>query len=533
LTETGKSMTGEEPGGFKSKPPAEFFHYFGKDRPLQLWLQEKRTRLARSVFPFFSSMGLVPDTISYVGISFLAGVILYFVRNPPVAVVFLAGHVLCDGLDGAYARDSGKASQSGAFTDLVCDQFGMVVVAIMAIFHHLVSPLLGSVYVALYLIVVVFGVIINVMGLGTRVTITSKYLLYIGYGIWAGWGVNLFSPIMSVFSLIMAAEVSVGYFRLKRGIRKKYDSEIRFTEGDPYSGKLNYALNVAVPVTVILTILVGANFIPIRSMLDTPRLRVPWEEGIRVLDENSGDRILGLAAKDKDLLILVHDRAGNKFIKRVAPETGEVGASFPVPEYVSPAFSSLPVDRNVLLLADGSTRLLMGIDLDASFEGRRMVTVLSLPMGYLHLTAMAAMEWKGQKVWLAANYLYTRKTYVIDPKKALKKGSILEGVAASYVNGAFPTGMTAYDHVVIELNSSPFRSMIYVASLKRMIEGKTLLDASRISFAPPVPDALGPVLHEDRLVMVSQDGRAYRLPVKDFLHSVRPAPGENKPADNP
>ncbi len=166
---------------------------------------------------------------------FSCRVVLYFVREPLVAVLFLAAHVFCDGVDGAYARHTGKASQSGAFTDLVCDQFGMVVVSLVAIFHHMVSPLIGAVYVTLYLIVVVFGVIINAMGLGTRITITSKYFLYIVYLIWAVWEVNFFDPFMSLLSVIMAIEVIVGYLRLKRGIKKKFDSQVRFADGDPYS----------------------------------------------------------------------------------------------------------------------------------------------------------------------------------------------------------------------------------------------------------------------------------------------------------
>jgi len=178
-----KNLPSESPTGFKSKPYSDSFHYFGKDRWIHSWLAEKRTKVGAAVFPPFVRLGLVPDTISYIGISLLAGVILYFVRDPVIAVGFLAGHIVCDGLDGAYARHTGKASQSGAFTDLVCDQFGMVVVSIAAIFHHLVSPLLGTVYIASYLIVVVFGVIINVMGLGTRITVTSKYFLYAVYGI--------------------------------------------------------------------------------------------------------------------------------------------------------------------------------------------------------------------------------------------------------------------------------------------------------------------------------------------------------------
>lgn len=523
---TVEHMNKETSGGLHPKPYADGFNYFGKDRWIHAWLAEKRTRVFSVVFPPFVRLGVVPDTISYLGITLLAGVVLYFVRNPPIAAVFLAGHVICDGIDGAYARHTGKASQAGAFTDLVCDQLGMVVVAILAMFHHMVSPLLGSIYVSLYLIVVVFGVIINVMGLGTRITITSKYFLYIGYLVWAAAGINVFSPLMSFFSAVMAIEVITGYLRLKHGIRKKFDYEVRYSAGDPYTGRLNHALNLSAPLVALLCILIGANLIPIRTMLDSPRLQVPWAQGPNVVPPDEKGDLLGVGVRGKDFLLLMREENGAKRVIRVTSDGTDTREFFEVPEYVVPVFSSLPVDGNVMLLVDGSTRLLMGIDLDASFARHHTVTVLTLPIGYLHVTAMATGCRKTKTLWFAGNYLYTRKTYLIDPHRALKKGSMLEGIVDSYTNGGFPAGMTVIGDTVIELNRSPLKSMIYVAPLARLVAGRNILDAGKISFSPPEPNALGPVQHEGDLVMLSPSGQVYRLPLNVFVKS--PTPGSHK-----
>jgi len=516
MSETVQNKEDSGTGTFKTKAPSEFLNYFGRDRGLHLWLQDKRTTVTSAIFPPFVRIGLVPDTISYIGISFLAGVVLYFVRRPMLAVIFLAGHVIFDGLDGAFARHTGKPSQSGAFTDLVCDQLGMVVVALAAIFHHMVSPVLGAVYIALYLIVVVFGVIINVMGLGTRITITSKYFLYSVYAIWAGWEVNLFPLLMSFFSVIMAVEVMVGYVRLKGGIRRKFDTEVRFARGDPYSGKLNYALNVAVPVAVLAAILIIANWIPLRAMVEQPKLRVSWSPGPSLIPENEVAEILGAGVRDKNILILSRDLDGNQEIRRLPVQPGDNQESFMVPAYISPAISTFPVDENVLLFADTTTRLLMGVDLDASFTAKTAVIVLTLPLEHLRVTAMAKGNWNGKKVWLVANYLYTRKTYVVDPQKAVKSGNLLGGVVASYTNGGFPWGMSVEDGMVIDFNRSPIQGLIYVACLKKMIAGANLLDVGKISFAPPEVDAIGPVVEGEDLVMLSRRGTVYRLPMKIF-----------------
>ncbi len=508
--------SGDKSKSIDSRSTTEFLHYFGKDRVIQFWLREKRTRLFAFLFPRFQRLGIVPDTLSYIGIAFLAGVVLYFVRNPLIASLFLLGHIICDGLDGAFARYSGLASQSGAFTDLVCDQLGMIVVGLMAIFHHMVSPLIGTVYIALYLIVVVFGVIINVMGLKTRITITSKYFLYGVYGLWAGWDINLFPWLLSFFSVVMVLEVTVGYIRLKRGLRKRFDSAIDFSHGSLLTGRSHRAVNIALPIFVLLAILIGANLIPIRAMLAHPTEKIPWEQGPLIISEDETVEVLGLSAHDRHLMVMVRQGDGGIEVRRFLDLQKASFEGFTIPDYVNPSFSSFPVSDNTFFVADASTRLLLGIDLVASLATRKAVIVLTLPLGYLRITAMTLIDWNNRKMWLVANYLYTRKTYVVDPEKALKKGYILGGVVAHYKNGSFPAGVTAAGDTIFELNKPPFNPLIYQVTLKKVIHGQNLLDASEIRFTPPCPDAMGPVECNGQLYMVSPVGQLYqaRLPTQ-------------------
>jgi len=171
----------------------------------------------------------------------------------------------------------------------------------------------------------------------------------------------------------------------------------------------------------------------------------------------------------------------------------------------------------VILIADNTTRLVLGIDLKASFAAKRAVIIFTVPMGYLHVTAMTEGEWNGKKVWLAANYLYTRKTCVIDPDKALNKGSLLGGVVACYTNAGFPSGMTYVQGTVMELNKSPLAELIYAAPINRLVRGPNLLDAQHVSFAPPEPDLFGPFHQGDDLIMVSPQGKLFRVPLIKIL----------------
>jgi phosphatidylglycerophosphate synthase len=517
MKETDRNFDKGVPESLRPARKREFLNYYGKDRPIQLWFAERRTRLVSVIFPPFVRLGLVPDTLSYVGITLLVGVVFYFVREPVYAVLFLAGHVIFDGLDGAYARYNGNASQSGAFTDLVCDQLGMIVVAGMAIFHHLVTPLLGTVYIALYLIVVVFGVLINVMGLGTRITITSKYIVYTAFLVWAVWDVNYLPFLMSVFSAIMSVEVVVGYLRLKRGIRRKYDASVRFSEGDQYSSKLNYALNVAVPLTVLLVIVIAANGAAIKAVLASPSLAVHWKKGPVALPRGESSHVLAIGSDGDRLFLLARERDGVPALVEVSSDHGTRARRFLFPRYFVPAFRAMPVDGKILLVADNTTHLLMGIDLDASFRSGRAVIVSTLPLGHLKITAMAVAHRRGRKIWLAANYLYTRKTYLIDPEKALDAGSLPAATSVCFVNGAFPRGMVAWKGYLIELDRTPFKSLLHAASLAAVLDEESLLDAAYASFSAPGRDSLGPVVQGEDLVMISRSGVLYRLPIRTVV----------------
>src|SRR5512139_120199 len=108
MQEPGEKISDNKPHDRQDRAYGEFLNYFGQDRVFHSWFAEKRTKLFSSLVEPFRRLGLAPDTISYIGIALLAGVILYFVRKPRVAVVFLAGHIICDALDGVFARRAGK-----------------------------------------------------------------------------------------------------------------------------------------------------------------------------------------------------------------------------------------------------------------------------------------------------------------------------------------------------------------------------------------------------------------------------------------
>jgi hypothetical protein len=77
--------------------------------------------------------------------------------------------------------------------------------------------------------------------------------------------------------------------------------------------------------------------------------------------------------------------------------------------------------------------------------------------------------------------------------------------------------MVVRDGTVLEYNRSPIQKLMYAAPLKRVVAGTTLIDAAETSFFAPRDDVFGPALYGDDLVVLSPEGKLYKLPQAAFL----------------
>jgi hypothetical protein len=106
MSETPKNKEDSGTGTFKTKAPSEFLNYFGRDRRLHLWLQDKRTLWRLHLPRIITST----DTIRTRDLVF-AGVVLYSCED--VLASFSWPAMIFDGLDGAFARHTGKPHSPG------------------------------------------------------------------------------------------------------------------------------------------------------------------------------------------------------------------------------------------------------------------------------------------------------------------------------------------------------------------------------------------------------------------------------------
>lgn len=196
-------------------------NYFGSsERRFENWFCSFRHKLFAPLCKLLFYCRISPNMVTLFGLSMLIGVWIFFSSWPKLAFVFLALYVFFDGIDGCAARNSKTSSNAGSFLDIVCDQTGMAVVAILAMANGFVSVILGGTYIYAYCLMIVVTVVRNLLNDSPRWILRTKYFLFITYGIWAfGFGdyFQIFfwvaTPLTVLFAFIGCVRL---YWRLKR-----------------------------------------------------------------------------------------------------------------------------------------------------------------------------------------------------------------------------------------------------------------------------------------------------------------------------
>ncbi len=192
--------------------------YSTKEKRLMQKYQKIRAILLLPILKILQKLGISSDMVSYTGFFMLIGFIYYVESNPIYASIFLLLHVLIDSLDGPLARLNKTSKDSGAFTDMVCDHFGMAIVLITLIYINLVNPVLAAIYIFLYIVMIIFIILRNKIQVPINYVFRSRFWVYIFYAIFAFSGINYLDYALIVFNLLMLPPVFASYFVIKKNI---------------------------------------------------------------------------------------------------------------------------------------------------------------------------------------------------------------------------------------------------------------------------------------------------------------------------
>lgn len=497
-----------------------FFNYFTDAERGQVQRAiELKNRAFAAVCPVLLRLRIHPDTLSYVGLALLLGVVIWFVSHPYRALFLLALYVVLDGLDGSYARYLNRPTQSGAFTDMVADQLGMVVVALGFIQYRMVDGVVGAYYIMIYLTMIVMSVVQNAHHLPMQYIFRSKYLLYGFYMLWAFTGVNLAPVFLPAFCLIMTVSVVQSYQRLKRGFYWRYDlpkilaqeKELRARGETP--PRFSLVMKLLLPALTAGALLFMAGYTQIVSMLERADHRPRWSLSPELPLLDPRERPRAVAAYREGWLVSTYHP--NTHFSRVyyleSPAGGGERAdelrpagSFRVPWALHPDHG-LCVDEGRLFIADRLSRRVFDVLIEPSLARGTATLDRSFDSSLRAPVSCALVEVEGQKRMLISEYMNNYKTIMVDHEAAFELGSAEPALLGWYRNGGFSRGLAADRGAVLEINSSLWKDLIYLIDLNDALDNHYLRTGIQVKIASPRWRCRDLALKGERIALV--DGK--------------------------
>ena len=167
-----------------------------EERVFYLKIREWRDAKLMSICGFLKQHHVTPDIVTYIGFLMMIPFVYFFSFNPWIALIFLLTNIFLDSLDGALARLQGVPSIKGEMLDTSIDYLSFFTVFLTFMYHGLVSPFWGAVYLLNYVIMMCLLIFINALKLKLFVVIKSRLLVYLFFIIWLITGNNYFDPLL-------------------------------------------------------------------------------------------------------------------------------------------------------------------------------------------------------------------------------------------------------------------------------------------------------------------------------------------------
>ncbi len=469
-----------------------FLNYFtDAERGVVALGNNLKDRLFGWLGPLLVRLHISPDAVSYLGVACLVGVVIWFISHPYRAVGLIVLYLVIDSIDGAYARHLDRPTQSGAFTDIVCDQLGMVVVVLGFLQYGMLDGQVGAYYIMIYIVMIGFSVVQNVQGIPMQYIFRSKALLYGIYVLWAFTGVNIAPVILPILCVIMTVSVVQSFLRLKRGIYWRYDlpkimtmdEGIRAEGGSP--PRFYTSLNFILPAMLVFLLLFFGAFTQIRGMLESTDIEPAWKTSRPIALVNEKERPRALAAFQEGWMLLTRIPGTEASRVYLLDSALSVKHSFRLPWALHQDHGACTDNQNNLYIADRLSRRVFEVDIGTSMKRGVAALTRSFDTTLRAPVACVLAEVQGTRRMLVAEYMRHYKTLVVDYDKAFEEGSAEEAIVGWYRNMGFSRGLAADDTRVFEMNSSLWRDIIYVSRLDQALDNKYIRSGMETRIEPP------------------------------------------------
>lgn len=195
--------------------------YSAGERDWMEYGQRLRAKFLVPLLGWLTRAGISPDHVTvFAGLVGLAFVPAWVLHQSALAVVFLATHVLLDGLDGPLARHQHVAGPAGSLTDTFVDQIVVTAVTIawMITTGGSINIIAGTIFVFLYALVVAIAMIRNAMRIPFAMLVRPRFFFYAAIVIEAFCDLLAVLPVITVCNTLLLACMVTGFFKLRTAL---------------------------------------------------------------------------------------------------------------------------------------------------------------------------------------------------------------------------------------------------------------------------------------------------------------------------
>lgn len=188
------------------------------------FLAPGRDLLLRLYFPIvrlLARLRVPPNAVSLLAPLLGAAFVLAVRQNLRLAFVIWLPSMMVDGIDGALARFTGKASDFGALVDQVSDHTRETLIVVGLTATGALSPLLGSLYPFVYTALNVILFLCNQHGVPAPCAVKSWMVLYPCIALYLLTGRNWLDVGTGASIAFMAVTIVKGMSLLSKGMAEK------------------------------------------------------------------------------------------------------------------------------------------------------------------------------------------------------------------------------------------------------------------------------------------------------------------------
>jgi len=187
------------------------------------WLAPARQLLLALFAPLvrvLAARRVPPNAVSFAQVIVGAVVVALMPTQPRFAFLLFLVALALDGLDGALARATNRATKFGALFDQYCDHLREVIVVAGLALHGALNPFLASLYGVTYPAFNLTLYLCNLYGAPLPLAIKSYLIVYPALWAYLWFGCNVLDAAVTLSLALMGLVVALGLGRLSRAMEK-------------------------------------------------------------------------------------------------------------------------------------------------------------------------------------------------------------------------------------------------------------------------------------------------------------------------